>query len=125
MLAETDQGLSSRTPQRLDALAADTVASYGRLAADAGVALRSELEPATVVGEAALLERLVSNLVHNGIKYNDRGGEVCVRVRAEQPVLVVTNTGPMVAAESVPGSSSRSAGPAATGSTTAAASASG
>jgi signal transduction histidine kinase len=102
VLAETEQGLTSRMPQRLDALAADTVASYGQLAAAAEVSLRMESVPVTVPGEAALLERLIANLVHNGIKYNHPGGEVCVRVDAGQPVLTVTNSGPVVAAEAVP-----------------------
>jgi signal transduction histidine kinase len=102
VLAETEQGLTSRMPQRLDALAADTVASYGRLATTAEVSLQIESVPVTVAGEAALLERLIANLVHNGIKYNHPGGEVRVRVAAGQPVLTVTNTGPVVPAEAVP-----------------------
>jgi signal transduction histidine kinase len=102
VLAETEQGLTSRMPQRLDALAADTVATHGQLAAAAEVTLRLDSEPVTVLGEAALLDRLIANLVHNGIKYNHPGGEVCVRVRAGEPVLTVTNTGPVVAAEAVP-----------------------
>jgi signal transduction histidine kinase len=102
VLAETDQAVVSRTPQRLDAIAADVAAVYGQLAGTAGVRVQTELAPVTVSGEAALLERLIANLVHNAIKYNAPGGEVCVRVRADQPVLQVTNTGPVVPAESVP-----------------------
>ena len=102
VLAETDQGFSARTPQRLDAIAADVAATYQQLAAAAGVRLQSDLEPVTVTGEAALLERLIANLVHNGIKYNVPDGEVCLRVGDGQPVLTVTNTGPVVPAETVP-----------------------
>ena len=102
VLAEAEQGLTSRMPQRLDALAADTVASYGQLAAAAGVTLRIDATPVTVIGEAALLERLIANLVHNGIKYNRPDGEVCLRIGPGQPVVSVTNTGPLVPAETVP-----------------------
>jgi signal transduction histidine kinase len=102
VLAETDQAVVARTPQRLDAIAADVASVYQQLAGAAGVRLQTALEPVTVVGEAALLERLIANLVHNGIKYNVPGGEVCLRVTPGQPVLQVTNTGPLVPAESVP-----------------------
>jgi signal transduction histidine kinase len=102
VLAETDQAVVARTPQRLDAIAADVAAVYQQLATGAGVRLQTDLAPVTVHGEAALLERLIANLVHNAIKYNVPGGEVCLRVRADQPVLQVSNTGPVVPAESVP-----------------------
>jgi signal transduction histidine kinase len=102
VLAETDQAVVARTPQRLDAIAADVAAVYGQLASTAGVRVQTELAPVTVAGEAALLERLIANLVHNAVKYNVPGGEVCLHVRADQPVLQVTNTGPVVPAESVP-----------------------
>ncbi|WP_199582601.1 HAMP domain-containing sensor histidine kinase [Blastococcus sp. TF02-09] len=103
VLAESDQGLRSRTPQRLDEIAADAVALHADAARQVGVVLSSDLAPVTVAGEAALLERLLANLVSNGIKYNQAGGEVCVQVHPGQPVLTVTNSGPVVAAESVPG----------------------
>jgi signal transduction histidine kinase len=102
VLAETDQAVVARTPQRLDAIAADVAAVHQQLAGAAGVRLQAELAPVTVAGEAALLERLIANLVGNAIKYNVPGGEVCLHVGPDQPVLRVTNTGPLVPAESVP-----------------------
>jgi signal transduction histidine kinase len=100
VLARSDRGLRNREPVRLDRIVALVVASAADLAADAGVTLRSELMPRAVAGDASLLERLVTNVVHNAIHYNERGGTVVVRV-AETPALVITNTGPRVPAESV------------------------
>jgi len=102
VLAETDQGLRSRTPQQLDELAASAVALHADAARVAGVTLETELAPVTVPGEAALLDRLLSNLLSNAIKYNEPGGWVVVRVADEQPVLEVENSGPVVPAELVP-----------------------
>jgi signal transduction histidine kinase len=58
---------------------------------------------ATVPGDAALLERLVANLVHNAVHYNVPGGRVDVTVRttATRAVLTVSNTGPEVPADRV------------------------
>jgi two-component system sensor histidine kinase VanS len=67
------------------------------------VAVRTEIEPATVTGDAALLGRLVGNLVRNGLRHNTAGGQVSVRVGADgdMVVLTVVNTGPVVPAEVV------------------------
>ena len=102
VLAETDQGLRSRTPQRLDELAASAVALHADAARVAGVTLQAELAPVIVPGEAALLDRLLANLLSNAIKYNEPGGWVCIRVADEQPVIEVENSGPIVPAEVVP-----------------------
>jgi signal transduction histidine kinase len=53
------------------------------------------------MGEAVLLERLVTNLVQNAIKYNRPGGCVSIHV-GDKPALRVTNTGSPIAAEEVP-----------------------
>jgi signal transduction histidine kinase len=95
VLAETDRGLMSRTPQRLDAIVAEVLDTLGPLADEATVTLGRRLVPVTVPGERPLLERLVSNLVHNAIKYNVPDGRVDVSLAAPAR-LVVTNTGPLV-----------------------------
>ena len=102
VLAETDQGLRSRTPQQLDDLTRNAVALHADAARVAGVTLQTELAQVTVPGEAALLDRLLSNLLSNAIKYNEPGGWVVVRVADGQPVLEVENSGPVVPAELVP-----------------------
>jgi signal transduction histidine kinase len=92
VLSEADQGLAVRLPQRLDDIAAGVVAAHGARAAAAGVRLTLQLQPCTVRGEEVLLERLVTNLVQNAIKYNHPGGTVHVSV-GEEASLVVVNTG--------------------------------
>jgi signal transduction histidine kinase len=92
VLAESDRGLVARTPLRLDQIVAGVVEKHEATAADKGVTITSRLEPRTVLGEQVLLERLVTNLVQNAIKYNRSEGTVEVVV-AEEPALVVVNTG--------------------------------
>lgn len=101
VLAETDRGLISRTPQSLDSLAAQVARSFAGAAAEAGVSLDQELVPVEVHGEQALLERLIANLVQNAVKYNVRGGRVVVRTLTGPPRLVVSNNGPLIGGEQV------------------------
>ena len=101
VLSESERGLVGGAPQRLDEITQSVVDRHEDLADQADVKLHVAVTPRTVMGEAVLLERLVTNLVQNAIKYNRAGG--CVRVVvAESPALRVTNTGPAVAAEEVP-----------------------
>jgi signal transduction histidine kinase len=59
-----------------------------------------KLAPAYALGERPLLERLVTNLVLNAIKYNVPDGRVYVTVAAPAR-LVVVNTGPAVPPDQV------------------------
>jgi signal transduction histidine kinase len=100
-LAESDRGLSSSTPQRLDLIAGQAIANYRQLAEAAGVRVAEALVPVTVQGEGVLLERLVANLLHNAIKYNVPHGHVEVRV-GPGSVLQVENSGDPVPQELLP-----------------------
>ncbi|WP_431910593.1 sensor histidine kinase [Micromonospora carbonacea] len=92
VLSESDRGLLTRTPLRLDRTVATVLDAYRGRAGEAGVTIVSRLSPRLVLGEQVLLERLVVNLVQNGLKYNRRGGTLTVRVGTD-PALVVENTG--------------------------------
>jgi signal transduction histidine kinase len=102
VLAESDRGLISRTPLRLDELAARTVELHAAQAGSAAVELRTELAPTWVTGEQVLLERLLTNLLQNAIKYNVPGGWVQLRVDG-RPTLSVTNSGEVIAPTAVAG----------------------
>ncbi|MER5457954.1 HAMP domain-containing sensor histidine kinase [Micromonospora sp. NPDC002389] len=101
-LSESDQGLRSRLPQRLDEVVKEVLAAYQDRITEAEVTVSTHLEPRTVMGERVLLERLVTNLIENAIKYNHRGGAISVTV-GRNPALTVVNTGQVVPAEAVSG----------------------
>ena len=101
-LAETERGLMASNQVRLDRVVGEVVELHRRTAADRKLELHVTLEPATVIGEEPLLDRLASNLVFNAIKYNVAGGWVHVGVTPEA-VLTVANTGPPVPPEAVAG----------------------
>jgi len=102
VLAETDRGLTSTTPQRLDEVVDDALTTMAAIADKRRVRINAQLAPVLVPGERPLLERLAMNLVHNAIKYNVDGGEVAVTV-GPPARLTVANTGPQVAPEQVDG----------------------
>lgn len=101
VLAESDRGLPGTQPVRLDLLVAEVLDRLAEQAAKHEVTIQRALIERTVPGDPVLLERLVSNLVHNAIKYNEPGGAVDVVVAGE-PALAVRNTGQRVPAETVP-----------------------
>jgi signal transduction histidine kinase len=102
VLSESDRGLASKTPQRLDEIADEVVQTHRDFAGKYNVSLTTNLHERSVLGERVLLERLVTNLVRNAILYNVDGGQVTVTVD-EHPALVVQNTGSPIATESVSG----------------------
>lgn len=80
----------------LSALAGDLVELFSGSAEDAGVTLRSFVEPAvTIMGERMQLGRMISNLLDNALKYVPRGGTVTLTLAAG-PVIEVRDDGPGV-----------------------------
>lgn len=80
----------------LSALAEDLVELYSGSAEEAGITLRSHVEPGvTIPGERMQLTRLISNLLDNALKYVPRGGTVRLAI-SPGPVIEVCDDGPGV-----------------------------
>src|SRR5207248_1556253 len=69
-LASSDQGVTERTPVDLADLARHITTESRGAAQNAGVDIRTHLQPAPAAGDPVLLERLTQNLVDNAIRYN-------------------------------------------------------
>jgi signal transduction histidine kinase len=69
----------------------------------AGVEIDAELAPAAVRGDQPLLERMLANLVDNGIRHNVSGGllRVTTRTVGGEAELVVSNGGSVLDPEQV------------------------
>jgi signal transduction histidine kinase len=98
ILARSQRALPRTTTVELDAAAGVALDEARGLAAEQGVRLRAELEPAAADGDAALLERVAANLIENGVLYNRPGGfvEVVTRAGDSTAELRVENSGPRV-----------------------------
>lgn len=107
VLAECDQGLRVTVPIRLDTLATRVADDHAQLAASKRVTVEGELAPCVVHGDPVLLERLLTNLVQNAIKYNVPDGHVWMQT-VDVPnghvsrALWLRNTGPVIPDEMVP-----------------------
>jgi signal transduction histidine kinase len=79
----------------LDVVGERVVDRLGPQAAERGVTIESSFDPVRIDGDEVLLERLIENLVENGIRYNVPQGWVRVATTAESGAarIVVTNTG--------------------------------
>jgi signal transduction histidine kinase len=97
-LASSERGLNHREPVDLARLAGQMLITPRPDMQRHGLELDTTLEPATVAGDPALIERLMANLVDNAVRYNRPGGRVEVRTAAVNGhgVVSVTNTGPVV-----------------------------
>ena len=105
-LASSDQRPAEFHPMNLAEIAEHVVAELRPLADRNGVSLVADLRPGNIMGDAFLLERLIQNLVENGLQYNlPENGWVRVGTgrQGDDVELMVENTGPVVPAHEVPG----------------------
>jgi signal transduction histidine kinase len=105
-LSKADQAVLAPGPVRWDEVVGAVVAMSGTEAAGRGLRLRTQLSPVLVRGDAALLEQVATNLVHNAMRHNlppSGAGwvDVVTYDQGEYGLLVVANSGPPVPADAV------------------------
>jgi signal transduction histidine kinase len=103
-LASSERGLDRRDPIDIAALAADAVEAERSEFERRGLELRSALWPAATAGNAALVERLVANLVENAVEHNvpdDGYVEVRTATEGDRAVVAVANSGPVISPDQV------------------------
>jgi signal transduction histidine kinase len=95
MLARSEAAIGREEPVDLAGLAADCITDLRARAEEAHVEVQDDLEPAWTSGEPALLERMIANLIDNGIRHNVPAGWLRVTTRAEggRVRLTVANGG--------------------------------
>ncbi len=98
-LADSDKVLTAVYPVNLSDVTAHVVVQLAAEAAQAKIDVHAYAMDAPTIGDALLLERLVHNLVENGIRHNTPGdGWVSVgsRTVGDRVEVEVENTGPVV-----------------------------
>jgi signal transduction histidine kinase len=102
-LARSQRGLDRREPVDLTAVVTEVINAHEPSAAARQLQVGAALGDASVLGDVRLIQRLVSNLVDNAVRYNFTGGRVDVTLTAAaaETTLTVTNTGPPVPPDQV------------------------
>jgi signal transduction histidine kinase len=88
----------SEEPVDLAALVADCITDLHARATAADVEIETDLQPAIARGESALVERLLANLIDNGIRHNVPGGtlQLATSTIGTSVEIRVRNSGPMI-----------------------------
>jgi signal transduction histidine kinase len=99
MLARSEAAIGREEPADLAGLAADCITDLRARAEEAHVEMQDDLMPAWTRGEPALLERMIANLIDNGIRHNEPDGwlRVSTRSRDRRVHVTVANGGPRIA----------------------------
>ena len=103
ILARSQRGLDRRQPLDLAVITAEVTQTRQAAAIAGGLCLDVSVRYAPFCGDPHLIQRLVSNLVDNALRYNRPGGNIHVLVdaQARQARIKVTNTGPLVPPDQV------------------------
>ncbi|WFE48505.1 HAMP domain-containing sensor histidine kinase [Verrucosispora sp. WMMD1129] len=103
--AQTGQRLGRRSECDLAAGTVNALSAVRREVERIKLAVQTSLEPAPVVGDPGLLDRLAGNLIENAVRYNHLHGRLWVRTGSDgqRSWLVVGNTGFEVDPADVPG----------------------
>lgn len=103
LLARSDSGAVpiERVPVDLGDIALDAASALGRAAADRGVHVVADPEPAMVTGDPARLRQLMMILADNAIRHSPPGGHVSVLVRVvgQTASIEVADEGPGIRPE--------------------------
>jgi signal transduction histidine kinase len=101
VLARSEAATGREEAVDVAGLAADCITDLHARAEDAGVTINAQLEPAWTRGDPGLLERMIANLIDNGIRHNERGGRLDVRTETDHGAvrMVVANGGAVIDAD--------------------------
>ena len=102
-LARSEGVLGREEPIDLAELAAGCITDLHRRAEAAEITIVTDLRPAVARGDAALLERMLANLVENGIRHNQPGGVLSVATSTSGGLaeVLVRNGGALIDPEHV------------------------
>jgi signal transduction histidine kinase len=98
VLARSEAATGREETVDLAALAGDCITDLRARADDASVEVSADLGRAWTRGDPALLERMIANLIDNGLRHNEPHGFLAVVTRADGPlaVLSVRNGGAVI-----------------------------
>jgi signal transduction histidine kinase len=98
-LARNERGITAAEPVDLATVTQDVLDSL-----DVGaLQIQASLEPGPVLGDTVLIERLITNLVDNAVRYNQPQGQVWISTSVQdgRALLIVANSGPLIPADVV------------------------
>ena len=108
MISKTEAGIDQPIREKIDLvrLVADACALFGMAAEDKGLTLNCTLpEKCEMVGDMRAVQRMLSNLLDNAIKYTSFGGVVDVSVLEDagsHVVMTIRDTGIGISEEDIP-----------------------
>ncbi|MGP4027034.1 sensor histidine kinase [Actinomadura sp. 3N407] len=104
LLARSENEITTRTPVDLADVVAHVTSQTTPEARDAGITVEADAAEAMTTGDALLLERVVQNLLENGLRHNTEPGwvKVACRTQHDRVVLEVSNSGPVVPRYEIP-----------------------
>lgn len=104
LLARSENEITTRAPVDLADVVGHVASRTAPEAKEAGIILETHAAEAMTTGDALLLERVVQNLLENGLRHNTESGwvEISCRTRDDRVVLEVANSGPAVPPYEIP-----------------------
>ena len=108
MISKTEAGVEKPSREKIDlaSLVREACELFGTTAEDRGLTLSCHVPAQCVIGgDAGMIQRLLSNLMDNAIKYTSAGGQVEVSLslsEGQSATLTVKDTGIGISAEDLP-----------------------
>jgi len=98
LLARSESVAGRAEPVDLAAMAGDCVTDLHAHAENAEIEIQTDLRPAIARGEPRLLERMIVNLIDNGVRYNEPGGHLSLATATagDSTRLTVANSGAVI-----------------------------